>query len=198
MSAIPKNVDWQHGPLPLDQLFRSAMRWLASGVSVVTAGTGEERTGMTVASLASLSVEPPSLLVCVNRASSTWPVLQRHWSFAVNILRASHRGIAERFSGRESLKGAARYTGADWTTLASGSPILSDALAAIDCEIEEVLERHSHAIVIGRVLAVHLGEATEALTYWRGDYTKPSGLEANRGPSCPALATLLLPKRCSP
>ncbi len=157
-------------PLPLEHRFRSGMRELAGGVSVITVGEGEDRTGFTATSVTSLSVDPPSLLVCVNRGASAWPALDRHGAFAVNLLRAEHTAIAERFSGRGGLKGAARYADASWTRLATGAPILEDALAAFDCEVEETIERHSHAIVIGKVMEVHLAQDADALVYWRGAY----------------------------
>ena len=155
---------------PLQQLFRSAMRDLAGGVSIVTIGTGAGRTGLTATSVSSLSVEPPALIVCVNRSSSSFAALNRHGAFAVNILEARHAALAERFSGRGGLKGEARYAGASWTRLVTGAPILEGALAAFDCEVEEMIERHSHAIVIGRVAAVQLSDEAEPLLYRRGGY----------------------------
>jgi flavin reductase (DIM6/NTAB) family NADH-FMN oxidoreductase RutF len=125
---------------------------------------------MTATSLTSLSVDPPCILVCVNRSSSTWPALQSHRHFGVNVLHPSHRSIAERFAGKGGAKGSERYADAEWTTLVTGAPILADALAALDCDIEETLERYSHMIVIGRVRAVRLGHGDEALTYWRGAF----------------------------
>ncbi|MDR3466293.1 MAG: flavin reductase family protein [Xanthobacteraceae bacterium] len=150
--------------------FRSAMRQLAGGVSVVTVGRGAEISGMTVTSVTSLSAEPPSLLVCVNRGASSWPLLEKHRAFAVNILNADQQDIADRFAGRHGVSGAARFDGARWTTLVTGTPVLADCLASLDCRVEEVIERHSHAIVIGRVAAVRAGERTAALAYWHGDY----------------------------
>jgi len=150
--------------------FRTAMRSLASGVSVITAGRGRDITGMTVTSVSSLSVEPPTLIVSINRSSSSWPLLQRYGAFGVNILSADQVDIAERFSGKDGLKGAERFAGAQWLTRASGVPLLSDALAAIDCEVEETIERHSHAIVIGRVRDIVTSPAHSALTYWDGQY----------------------------
>jgi flavin reductase (DIM6/NTAB) family NADH-FMN oxidoreductase RutF len=150
--------------------FRGAMRHLAGGVSVITVGRGKEITGMTVTSVSSLSADPPTLIVSVNRASSSWPLLQRYSSFGVNILTADQLDIAERFTGNGGLKGAERFAGADWITRASGVPLLVGALAAIDCEVEHIVERHSHAIVIGRVLDMHLSSRTAALGYWQGQY----------------------------
>jgi flavin reductase (DIM6/NTAB) family NADH-FMN oxidoreductase RutF len=150
--------------------FRAAMRRLAGGVSVITVGSGDQVSGMTVTSVSSLAVDPPSLIVSVNRASSSWPLLQRHPFFGVNMLTADQVDVAERFSGKDGLKGAERFAGAAWTERASGVRLLSGALAGIECEAEDIIERHSHAIVIGRVLHVELAPDDAALAYWHGDY----------------------------
>ena len=150
--------------------FRNAMRQLTGGVSVITAGKGRDISGMTVTSVSSLSVDPPSLIVSLNREASSWPLVKRYGFFGVNILTSDQVDIAERFTGKGGLKGADRFAGAPWTTRASGVPLLADALAAIDCEVEDVVERHSHAIVIGRVLDVAVSARTAALAYWQGRY----------------------------
>ena len=168
MSSIVRFAERHREASPV--YFRAAMRRLAGGVSVITAGSGEEISGMTVTSVSSLSVEPPSLIFSVNRASSCWPLLQRHGFFGVNILNAEQVDIAERFSGKDGLKGAERFGGAAWTERASGVRLLAGALAAIECEAEDIIERHSHAIIIGRVLHVELAGDDAALAYWHGDY----------------------------
>ena len=150
--------------------FRNAMRQLTGGVSVITAGRGRDISGMTVTSVSSLSVDPPSLIVSLNRESSSWPLVKRYGFFGVNILTSDQIDIAERFTGKGGLKGADRFAGARWTTRASGVPLLADALAAIDCEVEDVVERHSHVIVIGRVLDVAVSARTASLAYWQGRY----------------------------
>jgi flavin reductase (DIM6/NTAB) family NADH-FMN oxidoreductase RutF len=150
--------------------FRNAMRQLTGGVSVITAGKGRDISGMTVTSVSSLSVEPASLIVSLNRESSSWPLVKRYGFFGVNILTSDQIDIAERFTGKGGLKGADRFGGATWITRASGVPLLDGALAAIDCEVEDVIERHSHAIVIGRVLDVAVSARTAALAYWQGRY----------------------------
>jgi flavin reductase (DIM6/NTAB) family NADH-FMN oxidoreductase RutF len=150
--------------------FRGAMRHLTGGVSVLTAGRGADITGMTVTSVSSLSVEPASLIVSINRESSSWPVLKRHGFFGVNILAADQLEVAERFTGKGGLKGAERFAGARWITRVSGVPLLTGALAAIDCAVDEIVERHSHAIVIGRVLDITSSTPTAALAYWQGRY----------------------------
>jgi flavin reductase (DIM6/NTAB) family NADH-FMN oxidoreductase RutF len=150
--------------------FRNAMRQLTGGVSVITAGRGKDISGMTVTSVSSLSVDPPALIVGINREASSWPLVKRYGFFGVNILTSDQVDIAERFTGKGGLKGADRFAGARWTTRASGVPLLVSALAAIDCEVEDVVERHSHAIVIGRVLDIAVSPRTAALAYWQGRY----------------------------
>jgi flavin reductase (DIM6/NTAB) family NADH-FMN oxidoreductase RutF len=150
--------------------FRNAMRQLTGGVSVITAGRGRDISGMTVTSVSSLSVDPPALIVSINREASSWPLVKRYGFFGVSILTSDQIDIAERFTGKGGLKGADRFAGARWTTRASGVPLLVGALAAIDCEVEDVVERHSHAIVIGRVLDVAVSARTAALAYWQGRY----------------------------
>jgi hypothetical protein len=115
---------------------------------VITVGRGKDVTGMTVTSVSSLSVDPPSLVVSINLASSSWPLLKRYGFFGVNILTADQLDVAERFTGKDGLNGAERFAGAAWTTGASGVPLLVGTLAAIDCEVEDIVERHSHAVVI--------------------------------------------------
>lgn len=150
--------------------FRGAMRHLTGGVSVITAGRGRDISGMTVTSVSSLSVDPPALVVSINRAASSWPLIRRHGAFGVNILTSDQIDVAERFTGKGGLKGADRFAGAEWTARVSGVPLLVGALAAIDCEVEDVVERHSHAIVIGRVLDVEVSARSAALAYWQGQY----------------------------
>ncbi len=150
--------------------FKLSMRHLAGAVSVITVGEGEDRTGFTATSVSALSVEPPTILVSLNRNSSSWPAVQRYRSFGVNILAASQNDIADRFAGRDGLKGVQRYENAKWLRLASGASALANTLVTLDCELEEAIERHSHSILIGRVTSVILGEPSDPLVYWRGGY----------------------------
>ena len=150
--------------------FRSAMRQLVGGVSVITVGRGDEVTGMTVTSLASLSINPPSVIVSLNRNASSWPILHRERVFGANLLAADQIDVAERFAGKGGLRGAERFVGADWRRHVTGVPLLVGALATLDCEVEEIIERHSHGIVIGRVVHVELAPQAAALAYWHGGY----------------------------
>jgi flavin reductase (DIM6/NTAB) family NADH-FMN oxidoreductase RutF len=170
MNSVVRNISIDPGVSSGN--FRSAMRHLTGGVSVITVGRGKDITGMTVTSVSSLSVEPPTLIVSINRESSSWPLLKRYGFFGVNILASDQIGIAERFTGKDGLKGADRFAGAQWTTRISGTPLLVGALSAIDCQAEDIIERHSHAIVVGRVLDIQTSTRTSALAYWQGRYVE--------------------------
>jgi len=148
---------------------KAAMRQLAGGVSVVTAGFDEGRTGATVTSATALSVEPATIIVNINLGSSVWPVINRHNHFCVNILSAHQQAVADRFAGKDGIKGAARYDDAEWYKLESGALALHGALASVDCAVEDVIERHTHAIIIGRALKIVTGEG-EPLLYHGGAY----------------------------
>lgn len=148
---------------------KRAMRNLAGGVTVITAGLGDRRSGATVTSAYSLSVDPPTMVVSLNLGSSTWAAVRDHGHFCVNILDETHVALANRFAGFGGVKGPARYDGADWTALVTGAPVLVGAVAAVDCEFEEAIERHSHALVLGRVRAVVTGTG-RPLVYAAGQF----------------------------
>jgi len=150
--------------------FRTAMRHLVSGVCLVTHSVGGVRTGMTATAVASLSLEPPTLIVCVNRAASTYAGLRPGAAFGVSVLGADHREIAERFAGRTGEVGAERFCEGRWRMSPDGAPVLLDALAAFACEVDDVVERDTHAVVIGRVKHVAAASGGGALVYWRGAY----------------------------
>ena len=168
MNSAVRNISIDREVSPVD--FRGAMRHLAGGVSVITVGRGKDITGMTVTSVSSFSVDPPTLIVSINREVLVLAAAQASRFFGVNILTADQLDIAERFAGKDGLKGADRFAGAQWTTRVSGVPLLVGALSAIDCEVEDIIERHSHAIVIGRVLDIQTSPRTAALAYWQGRY----------------------------
>lgn len=155
---------------PTPDAFRAAMRAVVGNCSVITTGLGDAATGLVVTSAISLSAEPPLLLACVNRSSSSWPVLQHTGFFGWSSLGAVHQGVAERFSGMGGLRGLARFDGADWETAITGARLLVGAPVAFDCKVEEMIDRATHSILIGRVLAIRSTPDAGALAYWNGGY----------------------------
>ncbi|MGX4769565.1 flavin reductase family protein [Bradyrhizobium guangdongense] len=188
MNLVPRELMTETAVSSAD--FRGAMRHLTGGVSIITAGRGQDITGMTVTSVTSLSIEPPTLLVSINRDASSFPLIRRYGAFGVNILAADQLDVAERFAGRGGLKGADRFAGSQWVTAVSGVPLLVGALSAADCEVEDIVERHSHGIVIGRVRTINNSARTAALAYWHGQY-----VAVDRDEDAARLADVSLPAR---
>jgi flavin reductase (DIM6/NTAB) family NADH-FMN oxidoreductase RutF len=153
----------------VEQQFRSAMSRLAGGVSVITAGHGKDVAGMTVTSLTSLSATPPRLLLSIDRQTSSFTLIERHRLFGVNILGSDQHGIAGRFSDGQ-LKGSRRFDDIDWFPGSSGVPLLGHSLVTIECQVEEIIERHSHGIVVGRLLSFSLSPHLSGLVYWNSKY----------------------------
>jgi flavin reductase (DIM6/NTAB) family NADH-FMN oxidoreductase RutF len=150
--------------------FRLAMREFASGVAIVTCANEKERAGCTATALTSFSLEPPSLLVCLERSSSTLSALKRAGAFAVNILAAEHGALASRFAGRDGVEGEARFEESDWFSFKTGAPALSGALASLDCRVEEIFERHTHAMILGAVQGVRVNGKRPGLLHWRSRF----------------------------
>lgn len=161
-------VDVDH---EIEQQFRLVMRRLAGDVCIITAGQGDDITGMTVTSLTSLSATPPRLLVNINRQASSFASIAHHRMFGVNILGSDQQALAERFSDRH-LKGKQRFEGVAWTRGPSGVPLLERSLAMVECQVEEIIERHSHGIIVGRLSSMEMSHRLSGLTYWNGRYVQ--------------------------
>lgn len=151
-------------------VYKNAMRQLVGAVSILTVEAGGERTGFTATSVTSLSIDPPTLIVSVNRGSSSWLHLSRASNFVVSVLPHNSQDVADRFSGVGGLTGAARFAGSPWLPMRAGGLGFEHALAIFDCELEEAISRHTHSILLGRVTDVHIAEAGVPLLYWRGGY----------------------------
>jgi flavin reductase (DIM6/NTAB) family NADH-FMN oxidoreductase RutF len=150
--------------------YRDAMRQLVAGVCVVTFGAGEEKTGVIATSVVAVSAEPPSLLFCIQRGATSYSAVASSDAFAVNVLTADQRETADRFAGSRDLRNGDPAFSEAWRELPSGVPGLATAAAILDCEVEERLERSTHAIIVGRVRHVLVGDACGALLYWRAAY----------------------------
>ncbi|NDJ63024.1 MAG: flavin reductase [Chloroflexi bacterium] len=161
---------------PVDpQAMRDTLRLWASGVSVVTTAlatpTGNQRAGMTVSAFNSLSLEPPSILVCLSKATTTVNLMAESDVFAVSILSEDSAELSDRFAGRHNLaENADRFLGVETHTASTGSPILSAALAWLDCKVCERYDGNTHWIVIGEVVATGQRDANVSplLYYDRG------------------------------
>ena len=150
--------------------YRAIMRHQAGAVTVIACGSPGSRAGLTATAVASLSDNPPTLLACVNRSASAHDEIVRASAFSVNLLSADQQTVAEQFAGCTGLSGDARFKGLDWRTLSTGSPILANSLASLDCELAEQHTFQTHSIFIGRVVAGEFRAELKPLLYFRGDY----------------------------
>jgi flavin reductase len=146
--------------------FRDAMSRLGAAVHVITTDGPSGKTGFTATAVCSVSDAPPTLLICLNRAATSMPILRGNGVFCVNTLRAGDEIVADTFAGRTKVAREARFdTGHQWSTLATGSPALMSAVIACDCRVIEVKAVASHDIYFGVVEAIHQGEPGPALVY---------------------------------
>ena len=152
----------------IGDLFRQSMRRLASAVSIVACECDEDWFGLSATSVTSLSMEPPSLLVCLNRSASLTPMLQRDKPFSVNLLDRRHQNVSNAF-GSSSLR-AERFRDGGWQLSERGVPVMAEAIASIECDVGKLVEYGSHIIVIGEVRHVRIGEGVDPLIYCNGKY----------------------------
>ncbi|MEO5372708.1 MAG: flavin reductase family protein [Alphaproteobacteria bacterium] len=148
--------------------FRNAMASFACGVTVVTARTTDGRPlGLTVSSFASVSLEPPLVLVCLDRNTSNLDsYCEGH--FAVNVLREDQKDLSIRFATRRGDK----WTDTAFTTWDSGVPILSGCLATLECGVEHAYDGGDHVIIVGRVQRLTASAAGQPLLYFRSAYAE--------------------------
>ncbi|MDT3722437.1 flavin reductase [Pseudomonas oryzihabitans] len=149
--------------------FRNAMSMLGGAVSVITTDGPAGRFGFTASAVCSVTDSPPTLLVCMNRASTSNLHFKRNGVLCVNVLAGTQQGLSGAFSQRD-LDSDARFAQARWRTLGSGAPALQDALVNFDCRIAQVHEVGSHSIFYGEILGIRQGEASEALAYFNRAY----------------------------
>jgi flavin reductase (DIM6/NTAB) family NADH-FMN oxidoreductase RutF len=130
--------------------FRHAMRHVPTGVTVVTSLKDGEPRGITVNSFASVSLEPPSLLICINREARSYLFISTSRVFCVNVLAGDQRRLAEHFSGKVRDR---QFIEIGYKTDATGAPVLDGALAHFDCELAHEYLFGSHSILIGHVVS---------------------------------------------
>lgn len=152
----------------LRQKFKQAMRFFPATVSIVSCQTGGEWAGTTVTAVSSLSMDPPSLLVCINRSSSFYERIIETEQFQINVLQPCHEAIASEFAGRTP-QGNARFLHGDWVADMTGPPRLVDARMNILCECSKTIDHGTHAILVGEVTQVFIQGGAASL-YHDGSY----------------------------
>lgn len=155
--------------LNVAEKLKVGLQRLGKAVVVITAWHDDRRWAMTATAVSELSMDPPSLLVCVNKTASLWEPLQAHANFAVNILHAGQEAISNACAG--SAKGEARFEQGDWDAAEDGTPLLRGAQASFLCKYATHVEYGTHAVVIGEVTDAMVEGEVNPLIYLDRGYT---------------------------
>jgi flavin reductase (DIM6/NTAB) family NADH-FMN oxidoreductase RutF len=154
-------------------LFRAVMSRFATGVTVATTCQGSRRLGITVNAFASVSLEPPLVLVCIDRTSRVHDAFIESGIFAVNFLTSDQEELSRCFAGDTDCRHN-EFCGVASHVEATGAPVFDEALAFVDCRIDQVYDGGDHDILLGRVQALGTGaRGAEPLLYYRSEYIHP-------------------------
>jgi len=147
--------------------FRQVMGHFCTGVTVVTGLSGGAPAGFTAVSFTSVSLDPPLVSICATNTSKSWPAIQASGAFCVNILAEDQEALCREFA----MSGGDKFRGVGWTrSHGTGSPLLNDVLAWVDCRIEQEYQAGDHTIVLGRVVDLGIEEEGAPLLFFRGGY----------------------------
>lgn len=152
-------------PLVDQNAFRDVAGHFATGVTVITSMDGETPMGTTASAVASLSMDPPMMLICLNRSSATHDIVANSRVFGVNILAQNQADIAMQFAR----KGTDKFAGVDWSEAEGKVPWIDGALASIACRVVDTAVGGTHTVFMGEVMAAEAFPG-EPLTYYRGSF----------------------------
>lgn len=166
-ARVSKPLDAESS-LPSKGDFRSAMARLGAAVNIITTDGPAGRAGFTASAVCSVSDEPPSLLVCLNRSASVYQTFKRNAVLCVNVLGAGHQNISNLFGGKTSMD--ERFAAATWHAGVSGSPVMEQACVSFDCRLKQITEVGTHDILICEVVAIQSTAQTHSLIYFNRQY----------------------------
>ncbi|MEV0678662.1 flavin reductase family protein [Actinosynnema sp. NPDC050436] len=153
-------------PVLEETTLRDAMSRFATGVAVVTVG-GEHAHGMTANAFTCVSLEPPLVLCCVSRRATMHTAIDRAGRFAVSVMRGDQERTARYFADKRRPRGGAQFDVVDCTPGPhTGAPLLSGALAWLECDLAQWYEGGDHTIFLGRVLGCGRGPDSPALLFY--------------------------------
>ncbi|KQS75648.1 FMN reductase [Rhizobium sp. Leaf384] len=148
--------------------FRGAMSKLGAAVNIITTDGPGGRTGFAATAVCSVTDDPPTLLVCLNRSASVYDAVTVNKVLCVNTLNAGHQGLSQLFGGKTPA--AERFATADWSILSTGAPVLDDALVSFDCRIESTVAQGTHDVLFCRVVSTASRAEGKALLYFDRAY----------------------------
>jgi len=149
--------------------FRDGMALLAGAVNVITTDGPQGFGGFTATAVCSVTDQPPTLLVCMNRSSFAHPIFTGNGALCVNVLGADQQGASTLFADR-NVTMAERFARIAWSRLATGSPLIDGALVSFDCAIAQTSEAGSHSIFLCEVKGIRLSDPRGGLVYFNRNY----------------------------
>jgi flavin reductase len=152
------------------KIFRDAMARLGAAVNIVTCVVRSGPVGFTASAVCSVSDDPPTLIVCVNRASRLNVAFKESGTLCVNALAAGQQHLSGVFAGQTGADMKDRFAMAVWRTLVTGAPVLQGCITSFDCSIAEVTEVGSHSVFFCRVMGTLIGPMQEGLIYFDRQY----------------------------
>ena len=151
-------------------LFKQAMARLGASVNLITTDGPTGMHGLTASAVCSVTAEPPTVLVCVNRSSQANARIKENGVVGISILADRHQAMSNMF-GDNTVGVEERFAQPDqWTRLGTGAPLLADASAALDCRVSEIAEVGTHTVFFCEVEAILLHEDCETLIYFNRAY----------------------------
>ncbi|MFC9556898.1 flavin reductase family protein [Rhodococcus sp. NPDC056960] len=145
---------------------RDVLGHFCSGVTVVTAMVGGEPAGFTCQSFSALSLDPPQVLLCPSKRSTSWPTIRTAETFVINVLSAGQQGLSDRFA----ISGGPKFDGVQWHPAERGAPILDGAAAWFEVALDVEHDGGDHLIAVAAMLGFGADPATEPLLFHRSRY----------------------------
>jgi flavin reductase len=146
-------------------IFRDAMAGLGAAVNIITTDGASGLAGCTASAVCAVTDEPPTLLVCINRASRNNTVIRENGTLCVNVLSADQRDVAMQFATKD-VPIETRFASAAWDRLETGAPVLRGAVSALDCEIASVKEVGTHTVFFCEIKAARTTGDRDGLIYF--------------------------------
>jgi 3-hydroxy-9,10-secoandrosta-1,3,5(10)-triene-9,17-dione monooxygenase reductase component len=158
--------------------FRQVLGHFCTGVTVITTVDADGPAGFACQSFAALSLDPPLVLFCPSRSSSTWPRIERTGHFCANVLASDQHELARVFGS----PGTDRFAGLSWSPSPAGAPVLDEALTWVGCTVETSQEAGDHYVVTGRVTELGACRAGQPLLFYRGRFAETAPQAAGTEP----------------
>ena len=152
------------------------MSRLGAAVNIITTTGAAGDSGFTASAVCSVTDDPPTLLVCINRNARQHDLIKANGILCVNVLTHEHEALSPLFAGAGNVPMAERFAQARWLRLTTGAPALDNAAASLDCKIDQIVEVGTHSVMFCAVQSIYLGSGSSGLIYHGRNYHKVSGV----------------------